>query len=167
MDGLTFIDHLPHRQIQLQAAGQAAWVDEGLVALLRELWQRGVRTLSSCQGVPAVEPAYISMPSQAAEQFLTLVVEAGGELTFRAYRAPPARPTIVALLRDIRRDEDFLNEMNATPLDPSMWHWTAAPRWDTADPPGLAVTAWFPAQELEVLTAAISQLTRHPSDHRR
>jgi hypothetical protein len=57
--------------------------------------------------------------------------------------------------------------MNATPLDPSMWHWTAAPRWDTADPPGLAITAWFPAQELGALTAAISQLIPRPSHHRR
>jgi hypothetical protein len=158
---------LPHRQIQLQAAGQAAWVDEGLVPLLRELWHRRIRTLSSCQGVSGIQPAYLSMPSWAAEQFLALVVAAGGELAFRAYRAPPARSSITELLRDIHHDEGFFNEMNAY-QDPTMWRWTAAPRWDSAEPSGLQITAFFPPDDLKVLTAGIRKLTHHhPSGDRR
>jgi hypothetical protein len=134
--------------------------------LLCELWRRGIRTLSSCQGVSSIQPAYLSMPSWAAEQFLALVVEAGGELAFRAYRAPPARSSIAELLRDIDHDEDFFNEMNAY-QDPTMWQWTAAPRWDSAQPSGLQITAFFPPDDVKMLTAVICRLTQLASDHRR
>jgi hypothetical protein len=70
------------------------------------------RTLSSCQGISGVEPAYVSMPSLAADQFLALVVGAGGDLAFRAYRAPPARSSMLLTLAahagpDITVDLDY------------------------------------------------------------
>ncbi len=47
-----------HTQVLLEVNGQRATVDEGMVPVLRLLWEHGIRTIASC-----VAPALGSPPA--------------------------------------------------------------------------------------------------------
>jgi hypothetical protein len=64
-----------HKQVRVKANGQAAYVDEGIAPLIKEIWRAGIQTIMSCQKGAYGFVWLNFVDTEDAGEFLNIVAE--------------------------------------------------------------------------------------------